>query len=124
MLDVPEIAMRPLTDDEFYADPDHSSVNVINLQKHFFHEGILTKEHVMFIIDKAGEQLAGEPNCVQVPIPANICGDIHGQYYDLMKLFKVGGPIDENYYLFMGDYVDRGNFSTEVNPKFDLVSFF
>ena len=72
------------------------------------------ESEVKILCNKAKEILQEEPNVVRLNTPMTICGDIHGQLYDLIELFLIGGEEPDTTYLFLGDYVDRGNNSIET----------
>ncbi|KAF5389736.1 hypothetical protein D9757_006048 [Collybiopsis confluens] len=113
--DVQAPAMQIPTPDQFFANhgQDRSKPDIGFLKNHFYREGRLSEDQALWILDKGTEILKREPNVLNVDAPITVCGDIHGQYYDLMKLFEVGGSPADTRYLFLGDYVDRGYFSIE-----------
>ena len=74
----------------------------------------ISESEVKSLCEKAKELLMEESNVELIYSPVTICGDIHGQFDDLMELFKTGGSCPETNYLFMGDFVDRGFNSVET----------
>ncbi|GKT37213.1 Serine/threonine-protein phosphatase 4 catalytic subunit [Aduncisulcus paluster] len=75
---------------------------------------LLEDVEVKNLCQKAREILLKENNMVIVDGAVTVCGDIHGQFYDLKELFRVGGRCPDTNYIFLGDYVDRGSYSVET----------
>jgi len=88
--------------------------NIDKLIEKMYDCKLLNEKEVKFVCDKSKEILSNEGNVVEVSSPVTVCGDIHGQFYDLIELFNIGGFCPSTNYLFMGDYVDRGYYSVEV----------
>ena len=72
------------------------------------------EEDARFLCWKGKEMLIQEENVIRVDTPVIVCGDIHGQFFDLLELFKKGGQLPNKHYLFLGDFVDRGYHSVET----------
>ena len=74
----------------------------------------LLEEEIKWVIIKSYEIIKNQPVFIELNSPINICGDVHGQFYDLLRLFNYGGEPPKANYLFLGDYVDRGKNSLET----------
>jgi serine/threonine-protein phosphatase PP1 catalytic subunit len=74
----------------------------------------LTEQDILFVLSQVYPLIKQEPNLLKLSAPIYICGDIHGQYADLLQLLKLGELPPKSKYLFLGDYVDRGDNSIEV----------
>ena len=83
------------------------------LRDHLTREGVIEKADLLQLISLFKAQIKSEPNILKIQDPVTVVGDIHGQYYDLLKCLEVGGNPENTKYLFLGDYVDRGAFSIE-----------
>lgn len=84
------------------------------MRDHLSKEGKVAKEDFIKIINDCNKIFKNENNLLYLQDPVTVVGDIHGQYYDLIKILEVGGNPSSTKYLFLGDFVDRGSFSIEV----------
>lgn len=92
---------------------------VLSLAEHLKNQKKLHKKYVAMMLIRAKELFSSYDSLVHIEIPDEeeftVCGDTHGQYYDLLNIFQINGqPSPKNPYLFNGDFVDRGSFSVEV----------
>lgn len=91
--------------------------DIDKLRKHLLREGHLNKPELMEIISAVTKIMRAEPNVLSMKEPVIIVGDIHGQFYDLVHMFEKvvdNRNLPKTNMLFLGDYVDRGNYSIEV----------
>lgn len=95
---------------------------IVALLDRFKRGKLLHRKYVIQILLKLKEMLCALPSLVHVSLSADdpdahftVCGDTHGQFYDVCNIFSLNGlPSESNPYLFNGDFVDRGSFSFEV----------
>ena len=108
-----------INDDEENEDNDNNNISKIIKKMKKARVGSICQELTLregecdYVIDKAYQILKNEDSMLRITAPLYICGDIHGQYYDLLRVFDILDYPPKSKFLFLGDYVDRGKQSLE-----------
>ena len=119
------VKLEDIIVEDGYAGPRLNNIQelthewISNLMDYLRDQKVLHKKYAAMIILRCKEIFEKEQSLVHIKVPDDkeitVCGDIHGQFYDLLNLFSINGkPSEDNAYLFNGDFIDRGSFSVEV----------
>lgn len=82
-----------------------ASVDLDQCIESLYKKNLLAESVIEAICAKTKELLMQESNVVHVQAPVTVVGDIHGQFYDLIEIFKIGGFCPDTNYLFLGNNV-------------------
>jgi hypothetical protein len=74
----------------------------------------LPESQIKKLCRKVKEIFLEESNIQPIKAPVMVAGDVHGQFYDVLEMFSVGGEIPNSQYVMIGDFVDRGYNSVET----------
>ncbi|GFZ49092.1 protein-serine/threonine phosphatase [Saitozyma sp. JCM 24511] len=88
--------------------PQHGLMAQVRQCKH------LPERQMKMLCARVRDLLLEESNVHLVQSPVTVCGDIHGQFWDVLEIFRQGGEAPDTSYIFMGDFVDRGYYSLET----------
>jgi len=124
--------LEDLDFESMIVDPSYKGVHltvplqvndVLQMVEDFKNQKKIDKKYAYTILSETRQLLCALPNILEIIVPQGtnitICGDVHGQFYDVLNIFKINGwPSESNSYLFNGDFVDRGSFSVEVMLTF------
>lgn len=111
---IPNQSIFPAHDKFLFPDPIKILMDLDKCIADLYDGKILSENDVKRLVEMGKKYYSSVPNVLIVASPVTICGDVHGQYHDLLELFKIGGQPPNTNYLFMGDYVDRGWHSVET----------
>ncbi|KAK4532954.1 hypothetical protein CCYA_CCYA14G3811 [Cyanidiococcus yangmingshanensis] len=95
-------------------DVDNIIERLLDIRGRHGRQVSLAEDEIKWLCFETRRILLEQPMLLEIEAPVKVCGDIHGQYQDLLRLFDYGGYPPEANYLFLGDYVDRGKQSLET----------
>lgn len=91
-----------------------SETNIDRIIDNILNLTLIPEDALRILCDKCKEILLNEPNVIKIDFPVTVCGDLHGQFFDVKEVFNIGGKLPDTNYLFLGDFVDRGFHSIET----------
>ncbi|PLN82076.1 Metallo-dependent phosphatase-like protein [Aspergillus taichungensis] len=124
----PPSAFEDLDIDSIAVDASYDGVRLENEMTQEFIDDMIERfkngkkihrKYAFQIIKAVKDLVYAEPTMVEIGVEQGrrltVCGDTHGQFFDLLEIFRLNGyPTDTHAYLFNGDFVDRGSWSTEI----------
>lgn len=107
---------KPQNEDSESVDLDAIIESLIEtgLSRSYTRKLCVRTHEIKHICSKARELFLAQPSMLELAAPVKVVGDIHGQFYDLLRILKLSGFPPHSNYLFLGDFVDRGKQSLET----------
>ncbi|CDK28810.1 unnamed protein product [Kuraishia capsulata CBS 1993] len=110
----PPLIEKPSSENSFDLDAIIETLVETGFSRSYSRKFKISGKDIKYICASARKIFLDQPMLLELASPVKVVGDIHGQFHDLLRVFKLCGFPPHSNYLFLGDYVDRGKQSLET----------